>query len=211
MSDTQSPARKEDVDLLPFNSYDSDLFFDYTRLYVEYLRDKKWDSVNITEELPNEEKYVIVYDTFNPILTMENVISRNSTVSNKIISDLKKSKCSIVFFHTDLYWAGFHKDDWEDFYNVVKGIDLKQFYFMFDESVMNEDFKDIDLGFNVHTERNWPGHYTLKSDNWARAQDGYQPSLLSSLFYNTRGYYRQFKYCSHNNNIKVFFSSMQPF
>ena len=133
---------------------------------------------------------------------MENVISRNSTVSNKIISDLKKSKCSIVFFHTDLYWAGFHKDDWEDFYNVVKGIDLKQFYFMFDESVMNEDFKDIDLGFNVHTERNWPGHYTLKSDNWARAQDGYQPSLLSSLFYNTRGYYRQFKYCSHNNNIK---------
>jgi len=202
MSDTLTPDKKEDVDLLPFNSYSSEQFFEYTRLDNNLLRDKKWDNVNVTEELPSTERYVIVYDTFDAILTMENVISRNSTVSNKIISDLKKSKCSIVFFHTDLYWARFHKDDWEDFYTAVKGIDLKRFYFLFDEQVINDDIKDIDLGFNVLTERNWPGIFVLKSDTWAKAQGGYQESMMKMLFNNTKGYYRQFKYCSHNNNIK---------
>jgi len=202
MSDTHTPERKEDTDLLPFNSYRSEIFFDYTRLHNDYLRDKKWDDVSITEELPAEKKYVILYDTFDPIATMKNMIDRNSSVSNKIISDLKKSKCSIVFFHTDLYAGGFIKETYEEFYNVVEGIDLKRFYFLFDEQVINDDFKDINLGFNVFTERSWPAHYTLQSDNWARAQDGHQPSLLSSLFYNTKGYYRQFKYCTHNNNIK---------
>ena len=202
ISDTLAPNRNEDADLLPYNSYYSEEFFQYTRLNNDWIRDKLWDDVNITEELPKTEKYVIVYDTFDPVVTMENIVSRNSLVSNKIISDLKESKCSIVFFHTDLMWRGFNKEDWEDFYTAVKGIDLKRFYFLFDEQVMNDDFKDIDLGFNVFTERSWPAHYTLQSDNWARSQDGYQPSLLLSLLENTRGYYRQFKYCSHNNNIK---------
>jgi hypothetical protein len=218
MSNTITPNRKENVDwilhkkessetqklvdLLPYNTFGSEVFFEYTRLNNDWIRDEKWNDVNITEELPNTEKYVIIYDTFNPIGVMENMVSKNSPVSNKIISDLKASKCSIVFFHTDLFSHGFNKDDWEDFYTAVKGIDLKRFYFLFDEQVMNDDFKDIDLGFNVFTERSWPAHYTLQSDNWARSQDGYQPSLLLSLLENTRGYYRQFKYCSHNNNIK---------
>jgi hypothetical protein len=84
MSDTLTPDKKEDVDLLPFNSYSSGQFFEYTRLDNDLLRDKKWDNVNITEELPSTERYVIVYDTFDAILTMENVISRNSTVSKNL-------------------------------------------------------------------------------------------------------------------------------
>ena len=202
ISDTLAPNRNEDADLLPYNSYYSEVFFEYTRLNNDWIRDKLWDDVNITEELPKTEKYVIVWDTFDSAATMKNLVNRESTVSNKIISDLKESKCSIVFFHTDLMWQGFIKEDWKDFYSAVKGIDLKRFYFLFDEQVMNDDFKDIDLGFNVFTERSWPAHYTLRSDNWARSQDGYQPSLLLSLLENTRGYYRQFKYCTHNNNIK---------
>tara|TARA_R110002020_G_scaffold102056_3_gene239894 strand:+ start:624 stop:1922 length:1299 start_codon:yes stop_codon:yes gene_type:complete len=202
MSDTLTPNRKKDVDLLPHNTLPSEVFFEYTRLKNDWIRDEKWDSVNVTEELPKTEKYVIVYDTFNPVATMENMISRDSLVTNKIISDLKESKCSIVFFHTDLDWPGFNKEDYEEFYTAVKGIDLKRFYFLFDEQVIDDDIKDINLGFNVFTERSWPAHYTLQSDNWARAQHGHQPSLLTSLLNNTKGYYRQFKYCSHNNNIK---------
>ena len=202
MSNTLIPDRKEDTDLLPFNSYSSEVFFEYTRLNNDWIRDEKWNDVNITEELPNTEKYVIIYDTFNPIGVMENMVSKNSPVSNKIISDLKASKCSIVFFHTDLISPGFNKDDWEDFYIAVKGIDLKRFYFLFDEQVINDDFKDVNLGFNVFTERSWPGIFVLGADSWATAQGGYQESMMKMLFNNTRGYYRQFKYCSHNNNIK---------
>ena len=202
MSDTLAPNRNEDANLLPYNSYYSEVFFEYTRLNNDWIRDKKWDDVKITEELPNTEKYVIFYDTFNSIGALEELVNKDSDVSNKIILDLKESKCSIVFYHTDLFSPGFNKEDWEDFYTAAKGIDLKRFYFLFDEQVINDDIKDIDLGFNVFTERSWPAHYTLQSDNWARAQDGHQPSLLTSLFNNTKGYYRQFKYCSHNNNIK---------
>ena len=202
MSDTLTPEREEDVSLLPHNTLSSEQFFEYTRLNNDWIRDKLWDDVNITEELPKTEKYVIVYDTFDSVITMKNLVNRKSTVSNKIISDLKESKCSIVFYHTDLFSAGFNKDEWEDFYMAVKGIDIQRFYFLFDEQVINDDIKDIDLGFNVFTERSYPGIFVLKADNWAEAQDGYQPSLLLSLLENTRGYYRQFKYCSHNNNIK---------
>jgi hypothetical protein len=202
MSDTLTPEREEDVSLLPHNTLSSEQFFEYTRLNNDWIRDEKWNDVNITEELPKTEKYVIVYDTFDSVITMKNLVNRKSTVSNKIISDLKESKCSIVFYHTDLFSAGFNKDEWEDFYMAVKGIDIQRFYFLFDEQVINDDIKDIDLGFNVFTERSYPGIFVLKADNWAEAQDGYQPSLLLSLLENTRGYYRQFKYCSHNNNIK---------
>ena len=202
MSNTLIPDRKEDTDLLPFNSYSSEVFFEYTRLNNDWVRDDIWNDAKITEELPNTEKYVIIYDTFNPIGVMENMVSKNSPVSNKIISDLKASKCSIVFFHTDLISPGFNKDDWEDFYIAVKGIDLKRFYFLFDEQVINDDFKDVNLGFNVFTERSWPGIFVLGADSWATAQGGYQESMMKMLFNNTRGYYRQFKYCSHNNNIK---------
>jgi len=202
MSDTLAPNRNEDADLLPYNSYYSEVFFEYTRLNNDWIRDKLWDDVNITEELPKTEKYVIVWDTFDSAATMEKMISRNTSVSKKILSDLKESKCSIVFFHTDLFWNGFNKDDWEDFYTAAKGIDLKRFYFLFDEQVINDDIKDIDLGFNVFTERSWPANYILKSDDWTRHSSGHQPTLLRTLFDNTRGYYRQFKYASHNNNIK---------
>ncbi len=202
MTDTLTPEREKDIDLLPHNSLGSDLFFEYTRLNNDWIRDERWNDVNINEELPKTEKYVIVYDTFNPILTMENMVSKNSSVSNKIISDLKESKCSIVFFHTDLFWVGFNKDEWEDFYTVVKGIDLKRFYFLFDEQTIDDEIKDIDLGFNVFTERSWPSVFLLKSEDWTKNAGGYQSTLLRSIFNNTRGYYRQFKYCTHNNNIK---------
>ena len=201
MSDTLTPEKKEDVDLLPFNSCRPEQFFEYTKLNNDCVRDEKWNDVNVVEELPETEKYVIVYDTFDSATTMKNLKNRKSIVSNKIISDLKESKCSIVFFHTDLMGKGFNKEDWEDFYTAVKGIDLKRFYFLFDEQVIDDDIKDIDLGFNVFTERSWPSSYSLKSNDWTRHSNG-QFSVLRTLLDNTRGYYRQFKYCSHNNNIK---------
>ncbi len=218
MSNTLTPNRKENVDwilhkkessktqkfvdLLPYNTFSSEVFFEYTRLDNDWIRDEKWNDVKITEELPNTEKYVIFYDTFNSIGALEELVNKDSDISNKIISDLKESKCSIVFFHTDLFWNRFNKDDWEDFYTAAKGIDLKRFYFLFDEQVINDDIKDIDLGFNVFTERSWPGIFVLGADSWATAQGGYQESMMKMLFNNTKGYYRQFKYCSHNNNIK---------
>ena len=42
MSDTLTPDKKEDVDLLPFNSYSSGQFFEYTRLDNDLLRDKNY-------------------------------------------------------------------------------------------------------------------------------------------------------------------------
>ena len=174
MSDTLTPEREEDVGLLPHNTFSSEQFFEYTRLNNDWIRDEKWNDVNITEELPKTEKYVIVYDIFDSVTTMENLVNRKSTVSNKIISDLKESKCSIVFYHTDVFWAGFNKEDWIYFYTAVKGIDLKRFYFLFDEQVINDDIKDIDLGFNVFTERSWPGIFVLGADSWATAPGGYQ-------------------------------------
>ena len=107
ISDTLAPNRNEDADLLPYNSYYSEVFFEYTRLNNDWIRDKLWDDVNITEELPKTEKYVIVWDTFDSAATMKNLVNRESTVSNKIISDLKESKCSIVFFHTDFIFECF--------------------------------------------------------------------------------------------------------
>ncbi len=227
MSNTLTPTRKKDidwilhkkessetqklVDLLPYNTFGSEVFFEYTKLNSDWIRDEKWNDVKITEELPNTEKYIIFYDTFNSIGALEELVNKDSDISNKIISDLKESKCSIVFFHTDLFWNGFNKDDWEDFYTAAKGIDLKRFYFLFDEQLINDDIKDIDLGFNVFTERSWPTSFFFKSNqknadgetiDWTRHSSGHQPDLLRTLFDNTRGYYRQFKYCTHNNNIK---------
>ena len=117
MSNTLTPNRKENVDwilhkkessktqkfvdLLPYNTFPPEVFFEYTRLNNDWIRDKKWDDVKITEELPNTEKYVIFYDTFNSIGAVEELVNKDSDVSNKIISDLKESKCSIVFFLTD--------------------------------------------------------------------------------------------------------------
>ena len=84
ISDTLAPNRNEDADLLPYNSYYSEVFFEYTRLNNDWIRDKLWDDVNITEELPKTEKYVIVWDTFDSVATMKNLVNRESTVSNKI-------------------------------------------------------------------------------------------------------------------------------
>ena len=77
MSNTLTPNRKENVDwilhkkessktqklvdLLPHNTFTSELFFEYTRLDNDWIRDEKWNDVKITEELPNTEKYVIFY------------------------------------------------------------------------------------------------------------------------------------------------------
>ena len=81
MSNTLAPNRKENVDwilhkkessetqklvdLLPYNTFGSEVFFEYTRLNNDWIRDEKWNDVNITEELPKTEKYVIVYDIFD--------------------------------------------------------------------------------------------------------------------------------------------------
>ena len=95
ISDTLAPNRNEDADLLPYNSYYSEVFFEYTRLNNDWIRDKLWDDVNITEELPKTEKYVIVWDTFDSAATMEKMISRNTSVSKKILSDLKHNHIEI--------------------------------------------------------------------------------------------------------------------
>jgi len=161
MSDTLSSNRKEDVDFLPYNSHSPHQFFEYTRIDNDIFKDKRWNDVNVVEELPKTEKYVIVYDTFGPTTTIENLINRDTLVSNKILSDLKESKCSIIFFHTDLNWRRYTKVYWEDFYKLVEGIDLKRFHFLFDEQIIDDEIKNIDLGFNVFTERSWPSVFLL--------------------------------------------------
>ena len=45
MSDTLAPNRNEDANLLPYNSYYSEVFFEYTRLNNDWIRDKLWDDV----------------------------------------------------------------------------------------------------------------------------------------------------------------------
>tara|TARA_R100000030_G_scaffold32307_1_gene23912 strand:+ start:829 stop:2142 length:1314 start_codon:yes stop_codon:yes gene_type:complete len=202
MSDTLTPERKKDINFLPHNSHPSHQFFEYTRIDNPIFKDKRWDDVNVVEELPKTKKYVIVYDTFGPTATIENLINRDTLVSNKILSDLKESKCSIVFFHTDLNWRRYTNQYWEEFYTAVEGIDLKRFYFLFDEQVIDDEIKNIDLKFNVFTERSWPSVFLLKSDDWTKNSRGHEPSFLTTLLNNTKGYYRQFKYCSHNNNLK---------
>ena len=61
MSDTLTPERKKDINFLPHNSHPSHQFFEYTRIDNPIFKDKRWDDVNVVEELPKTENYVIVY------------------------------------------------------------------------------------------------------------------------------------------------------
>ena len=154
------------------------------------------------------DKYIIFFDVRDGFASFRNLIN----TYERIIDELRNKKCYILFFHQDCVPWQFNttssidgkENYWISFKNLIKeyNIELDRFGFIFHEIVLNEDKWKVknNIGVDIfYHNRN--AVYTYRPDSWANTSDVDRETLIK-LFNNTKGYYRQFKYCSHNNNIK---------
>ena len=181
---------------------------------IDYIKvDKSLESYDffnglnyLKEDL--SDKYIIFFDVEDGFASFRNLINNYE----RIIDELRNKKCYILFFHQDcVAWQyntisriGVKENYWITFKNLIKeyNIELDRFGFIFHEIVLNEDKWKVknNIGVDIfYHNRN--AVYTYRPDSWANTSD-VDRVTLTKLFNNTKGYYRQFKYCSHNNNIK---------
>jgi len=165
---------------------DKETFLDYLKYSDSFLKDVNFIDNDLAD------KYVIFFDTYCGKTSLENLLCD----SEKIVSDLQDGNCYILFFYTDVVEHQFNTDDlyWTEFREVIKehNINEDRFGFVFYETVLNEKRNEMDkIGIDIYSFN----RYSVFS---------YHPknNFLFNIFNNTRGYYRQFKYCSYNNNIK---------
>ena len=165
---------------------DRETFLDYLKYSDSFLKDVNFIDNNLAD------KYVIFFDTYCGKTSLENLLCD----SKKIVSDLQDGNCYILFFYTDVVEHQFNTDDlyWTEFREVIKehNINEDRFGFVFYETILNEKRNEMDkIGIDIYSFN----RYSVFS---------YHPknNFLFNIFNNTRGYYRQFKYCSYNNNIK---------
>tara|TARA_B100000287_G_scaffold18868_1_gene18889 strand:- start:6550 stop:7779 length:1230 start_codon:yes stop_codon:yes gene_type:complete len=165
---------------------DRETFLDYLKYNDNFLKDVNF----INDDLA--DNYVIFFDTFCGKTALENLLDNSKT----IISHLQDGKCYILFFHSDVISHQFKPDHpyWIEFKELIKlhNIDEDRFGFVYYETVLNKKRNEVDrVGIDICSfNRN--------------SVFSYHPNdkFLYKIFNNTKGYYRQFKYCSHNNNIK---------
>ena len=146
------------------------------------------------------EKYVIFYDVFDGKKSFENLVK-----TKRILNDLRNKKCYVIFFHTDCVGWQFNKQDmyWLEFKELVKNqnIDIDRFGFIMYETVLKDDYDKVgEIGIDFYSF-NDTSKFIYHPDNFARSSQ-LDKNTLSRMFRISKGYYRQFKYCSHNNNIK---------
>ncbi len=182
--------------------------------FIDYIKvDKSLESYNFFKGLNYLEedlsdKYLIFFEVEDGLVSFRNLINNYE----RIIDELRNKKCYILFFHQDcVAWQyntisriGVKENYWITFKNLIKeyNIELDRFGFIFHEIVLNEDKWKVknNIGVDIfYHNRN--AVYTYRPDSWANTSD-VDRVTLTKLFNNTKGYYRQFKYCSHNNNIK---------
>ena len=188
---------------IPINET-NDRFIDYIKVDNSLESYDFFNGLNyLREDL--SDKYIIFFDVEDGLVSFRNLINNYE----RIIDEQRKKKCYILFFHQDCvgwqYNVGYTKENyWITFKNLIKeyNIDIDRFGFIFHEVVLNEDKWKVknNVGLDIfYHNRN--AIYTYRPDNFAKTSD-VDILTLTKLFNNTKGYYRQFKYCSHNNNIK---------
>jgi hypothetical protein len=165
---------------------DKETFLDYLKYNNNFLKDVNFIDNNLAD------KYVIFFDTYCGKTSLENLLCD----SEKIVSDLQDGNCYILFFYTDVVKHQFKTDDlyWTEFREVIKehNINEDRFGFVFYETVLDEKRDEVDkIGIDIYSFNRYSVLFYHPKNNF-----------LFNIFNNTRGYYRQFKYCSHNNNIK---------
>jgi hypothetical protein len=170
------------------------LFLDYLKFFRDFKTKSFFEKINIKQSIPND-RYIVFYDTFDFTTSFDKLLSGNG-ITKKFIQDLQDKKCSIIFFHTDMNGLGEYRYDnsvWKKFSKTIKkyNIENQNISFIFHETVVDEQKNFIDLDFKIifHNRQS----VLLYPDN---------KEALKWIFSNSEGYYRQFKYCSHNNNIK---------
>ena len=183
------PASREDVlEYLRINNS--------TSTYDYFIKE-----IKILQKIP-DERYVIFYDTFSALESFKKILKSN----DKVKSDLIDSRCYCIFFHTDMIGMSYDKDSQFllDFKRLCNenNISEENFGFVFHETVLD---KELDLMNHIKSDViffNRNAQYSWFPDNFAKTSD-VDILTLTKLFNNTKGYYRQFKYCSHNNNYKT--------
>jgi hypothetical protein len=179
--------------------------------FIDYIKvDKSLESYNFFKGLNYlgedlSDKYLIFFEVEDGLVSFRNLINNYE----RIIDELRNKKCYILFHHQDCVGWQFNivppeENYWITFKNLIKeyNIESDRFGFIFHEIVLNEDKWKVknNVGLDIfYHNRN--AIYTYCPDNFAKTSD-VDRLTLTKLFNNTKGYYRQFKYCSHNNNIK---------
>jgi len=119
-------------------SYDGlireDVFLDYMKIYPELNSCNFFENIQILESIP-DDKYIVFYDTFNGMETFEKIINDESDISKKVISDLRNSKCYIIFFQPDCCGLNYsvYEEKWKSFKNLLEenGMSKNNFGFIF--------------------------------------------------------------------------------
>tara|TARA_R110000824_G_scaffold131198_3_gene293167 strand:+ start:389 stop:1672 length:1284 start_codon:yes stop_codon:yes gene_type:complete len=180
------------------------VFLEYMKLDSNLTSFNFFNNIKILEDISND-KYIVFYDTFNGVEAFEKMINDESDISKKIISDLKNNKCYIIFFQTDCcgWQYSIYEEHWKSFKNLLQENELSKnnFGFIFHESILNaekEEANKVELDF-LYFNRN--AAFTYYPDSFAN-NSRLDTSTLFKILNNSKGYYRQFKYASHNNNIK---------
>ena len=216
LSDTRSQSTPEEFgkSKLPRNIQKSKCEGDIP--FLDYLKIRTSSSVNLgrgnsltssnffktvnflTDDFSN--KYIIFYEVDDGKESFKRLVK-----NKRVISDLRDKKCYVIFFHNDCVAWQFNKQDmyWLEFKELVKNqnIDIDRFGFIMYETVLKDDYDKVgEIGIDFYSF-NDTSKFIYHPDNFARTSQ-LDKNTLSRMFRISKGYYRQFKYCSHNNNIK---------
>ena len=216
LSDTRSQSTPEEFgkSKLPRNIQKSKCEGDIP--FLDYLKIRTSSSVNLgrgnsltssnffktvnflTDDFSN--KYIIFYEVDDGKESFKRLVK-----NKRVISDLRDKKCYVIFFHNDCVAWQFNKQDmyWLEFKELVKNqnIDIDRFGFIMYETVLKDDYDKVgEIGIDFYSF-NDTSKFIYHPDNFARSSQ-LDKNTLSRMFRISKGYYRQFKYCSHNNNIK---------
>tara|TARA_B100000287_G_scaffold18868_1_gene18890 strand:- start:7779 stop:9092 length:1314 start_codon:yes stop_codon:yes gene_type:complete len=207
LSDTLSQLNDKDfgISKLPRNTQKSKCEGDYPLLEYLKITDDALSSSDFFKDVnflkdDFTDKYIIFYDVVDGKKSFNNLIK-----SKRILSDLKNKKCYVLFFHTDCVSWQFNSthEYWSEFKKLVneQNIDTDRFGFIMYETILKSDSEMInEIGIDLYSFNN-TSKSTYYPDQFAKSSK-LDKNTLIKMFQLSRGYYRQFKYCSHNNNIK---------
>ena len=146
------------------------------------------------------DRYVVFYEVYDGKESFKRLVK-----FKRVISDLRDKKCYVIFSYTDRVRWQFNKQEsyWLKFKELVKeqNIDIDRFGFIMYETVLKDDYDKVgEIGIDFYSF-NETSKFIYYPDNFARSVQ-LDKNTLSKMFRISKGYYRQFKYCSHNNNFK---------
>tara|TARA_Y100000592_G_scaffold52548_2_gene82984 strand:- start:8843 stop:10114 length:1272 start_codon:yes stop_codon:yes gene_type:complete len=189
-------------DTLSDNDLTKKVFLEYLKITPRLDSNEFFENIEINYNDIPQDKYLVFYDTFHGIQTFENKFN-DENLFNRIVNDCRQGRCRIVFFQTDCWGGGYGEEDtWKNFRKLIEkhNLNMQSFGFVFYESVLKDDRQYIidDLDYTFFNRN---AVFTYYPDSWILSKS-MNTNALKSIFNNSGGYYRQFKYASHNNNIK---------